>query len=357
MRAQQGALNILGVWPGDTNRDCLVDVFDVLPLGTSFGNEGPPRSDQGLDISWTPKAFRPWGGSSSSPNFGDSFVDGTGDGQINQNDLLPIGVNFGNNRYDLPGSECQAASKQAPKGNTLFAQVDVPPTTVGETFVVELATPIVQQGLLGVAFELHVPLELFRVTSATPGLLLDDGDLLAFDRTDPNSGVFSAAFSRKGTANMAIGNGPLVYVTIEVIGEMHTAAPLTLTRAAFSHVNGQTNTTPPVTLQLLTATATSNDGAKEVPNRFRLHGAYPNPFNPTTTLSFDLPEPAELRLVVYDLLGRIKVQRALGRHRAGRNQLVRFDASQLTSGMYVYRLEAQTAKKTQFMTGRFVLLK
>ncbi len=41
-----------------------------------------------------------------------------------------------------------------------------------------------------------------------------------------------------------------------------------------------------------------------LPEKFQLHYAYPNPFNPQTTISFDLPEETQVEIVVYDLMGR-----------------------------------------------------
>ena len=76
----------------------------------------------------------------------------------------------------------------------------------------------------------------------------------------------------------------------------------------------------------------------EVPSAYTLERSFPNPFNPATTIRFSLPESAQVRLVVFDVLGR-KVRLLLdGTREAGTHEVV-FDASALPSGMYLYRLE------------------
>ncbi|MDZ4700654.1 MAG: PA14 domain-containing protein [Rhodothermales bacterium] len=75
------------------------------------------------------------------------------------------------------------------------------------------------------------------------------------------------------------------------------------------------------------------------PSAYALHENYPNPFNPTTRISYDLPVAGPARLAVYDLLGRevrLLVDAALP---AGRHE-VTFDAGDLPGGVYMYRLEA-----------------
>lgn len=69
----------------------------------------------------------------------------------------------------------------------------------------------------------------------------------------------------------------------------------------------------------------------------KLGTAYPNPFNPTTTIQFTLPEAAAVSLVVYDMLGR-EVKRLVDGELATGNHEVVFDAGNLPSGMYVYQL-------------------
>ena len=75
-----------------------------------------------------------------------------------------------------------------------------------------------------------------------------------------------------------------------------------------------------------------------MPSNYALEASYPNPFNPSTTIRFDLPEQAQVRLVVFDVLGRQISVLLGGTYEAGTHEVV-FDASDLPSGMYLYRLE------------------
>ena len=85
-----------------------------------------------------------------------------------------------------------------------------------------------------------------------------------------------------------------------------------------------------------------------IPDTFVLEANYPNPFNPKTTIRFGLPEAAPVRLVVYDMLGRLVRVLLSGTHTAGTHEVV-FDASDLSSGTYLYRLETPHGSFTQTM--------
>ena len=79
---------------------------------------------------------------------------------------------------------------------------------------------------------------------------------------------------------------------------------------------------------------------------------YPNPFNPSTEIRFALPEATDVRLAVYDALGR-EVARLVDGPLGSGYQHARFDASGLPSGVYLYRLETGSFQQTN----RMVLLK
>ncbi len=96
-------------------------------------------------------------------------------------------------------------------------------------------------------------------------------------------------------------------------------------------------------------TPTANEPrAGDVPTGFVLEANYPNPFNPVTTVAFGLPATSQVRVAVYDLLGRELAVLADG-IMSGGNHEVQFDASGLPSGTYLYRLEAPGLRITRQM--------
>lgn len=70
---------------------------------------------------------------------------------------------------------------------------------------------------------------------------------------------------------------------------------------------------------------------------FQVFGNYPNPFSGITTIGYDIPEPAPLKMSVYDMLGRLVYQTLLPGPIAG-YQTVQFDGSELAVGSYLYRI-------------------
>ena len=88
---------------------------------------------------------------------------------------------------------------------------------------------------------------------------------------------------------------------------------------------------------------------KELPVAFELGQNYPNPFNPSTLISYSVPETAHIRLTVFDLIGREITVLVDQVREPGRYQ-VDFDASALSSGIYLYRIDAGSHAITRKMT-------
>jgi Concanavalin A-like lectin/glucanases superfamily/Secretion system C-terminal sorting domain/Thrombospondin type 3 repeat len=94
------------------------------------------------------------------------------------------------------------------------------------------------------------------------------------------------------------------------------------------------------------------DAAQEVqgiPETFMLIGNYPNPFNPTTTIRYGVPESAAIRLTVYDMLGR-RVRVLVDDVVSAGMHNVNFDAGALPSGSYIYRLVTPGGQFTKMLT-------
>ena len=85
-----------------------------------------------------------------------------------------------------------------------------------------------------------------------------------------------------------------------------------------------------------------------MPDRYALHAAYPNPFNPATTIRFSTPGRGAVRLPVYDMLGR-EVAVLVDRTFSAGQHTVTFDASGLPNGVLLYRLEAGEFEATRKM--------
>jgi len=77
----------------------------------------------------------------------------------------------------------------------------------------------------------------------------------------------------------------------------------------------------------------------ELPINYTLSQNYPNPFNPSTQIDYSVPQTGVVTLKIYSLLGAEIATLVSGVHTAG-NYRVSFDASKLSSGVYLYRLEA-----------------
>jgi subtilisin-like proprotein convertase family protein len=86
----------------------------------------------------------------------------------------------------------------------------------------------------------------------------------------------------------------------------------------------------------------------EIPNYYALTQNYPNPFNPATVISFALPKTEDVRLVVYDISGR-EVATLVNELKQAGIYDVHFDASNLASGVYLYRIETTAFTQTKKM--------
>jgi hypothetical protein len=105
-------------------------------------------------------------------------------------------------------------------------------------------------------------------------------------------------------------------------------------------------------LSITVGTPTATEDEAGVPRAFALHGNFPNPFNPTTTIRFDVAQTSPVRLRVFNAMGQQVALLVDGIYAPGTHE-ASFDASALPSGVYVYRIEVGTFQAIRTM----VLLK
>lgn len=102
----------------------------------------------------------------------------------------------------------------------------------------------------------------------------------------------------------------------------------------------------PLNATVMLVSPVTESEQEEIPSAFVLEQNYPNPFNPTTQISYALPEDSNVRLEVFNMLGqRVAMLVDASRQQAGRYN-ISFDASGLSSGVYIYRLTARSADGT-----------
>jgi hypothetical protein len=104
----------------------------------------------------------------------------------------------------------------------------------------------------------------------------------------------------------------------------------------------------PGKVQVLVPTSAGDEPSPELPETFSLSQNYPNPFNPSTVIEYALPQASRVRLDVFNVLGQKQVTLVNGDLPAGAYE-AHFDASDLPSGVYFYRLEHALGSETRKM--------
>ncbi|MFQ6609230.1 MAG: T9SS type A sorting domain-containing protein [Fidelibacterota bacterium] len=83
-----------------------------------------------------------------------------------------------------------------------------------------------------------------------------------------------------------------------------------------------------------------------VPEQFSLAPAYPNPFNPTTTITFGLPHDSNVKIDIYDMLGR-QVDQLMNKNMTAGSHKITWNAENMASGLYMIKMESGDFQKIQ----------
>jgi photosystem II stability/assembly factor-like uncharacterized protein len=95
---------------------------------------------------------------------------------------------------------------------------------------------------------------------------------------------------------------------------------------------------------------------QEIPLSFSLYQNYPNPFNPATLIKYSISKVSNVKLIIYDILGR-EVKRLVNNEiKSAGNYIVEFNGQNYTSGVYIYRIEAEQQDGKKFVESKKMVL-
>jgi hypothetical protein len=190
-----------------------------------------------------------------------------------------------------------------------------------------------------------------------------DGDAVIYIWQISDTPTFSAFettyFPGPFTVPFTVGETAELYddLTNRNPGNIDVGGSRTLYHRVITSDGSEWTTTPAASFTLTRGQPTANEGEDGLPTEFTLDGNYPNPFNPSTTIRFNLPETAEVSVTIVDVLGREVMNVPAQTFQAGASRTLQLNASALASGTYVYRLTARTLNETLIRTGQMTLLK
>uniref|UniRef100_UPI00114C87B5 T9SS type A sorting domain-containing protein n=1 Tax=Rhodohalobacter halophilus TaxID=1812810 RepID=UPI00114C87B5 len=317
------------VWPGDTNSDGIVDETDVLGLTTNWLARGPQAI---YDIvTWEERPVELW----IPPEA--TYADANGDGIVNQNDLFPIGLNFGSSV-----SETKSQDK-------IISFLSVERLKSGEDLEIFILSED-EIDLTGISFNVlvsGVDPNSWQLRSMEPVEWADDWianqKLLDFKRKSDDS--VSGAFAYRGLVEPRM-TSRLVKIRIEAISDWQGSPSIQLNR--FSVANGREIHSIDNVFISLDETGNITQPISFIPERTELLPNYPNPFNPSTTIQYKLSNDSNVTVDIYNSIGR-RVATLVNQEQNAGEYNVTFDASSFSSGIYFYRLQTNEYVRTRSM--------
>jgi len=316
------------VWPGDTNNDGIVNQEDVLPLGLYWGAQGQSRVNGSGQ--WMAQKSIPWVEENAM------YSDGNGDGRIDGEDVFIINRNWG---MDHVGSAPILPMGETPE--QAIIRVRVSDHTPYEPFTTDLR---ITQGdsLFGVSIVFYYDAQLIEIDSVESGPLWGNETVLLF-HDDPSVGEVGMGISQKAGQEKHVNTGVLVNVHMRLRDGVGLNTPVVFridNAFAINHRGERLS----VTTENSGYITDVDDNRSGMPDAFRLHPNYPNPFNPTTTISYDLPENTRVVLRIYDTRGQ-EVRSLVDEFQESGYRNVRWDGKddrgiRVSSGLYMYKIIA-----------------
>ncbi len=319
---------LTAVLPGDANNDSVANAWDLLPIGVAYGQTGPLRPNASL--TWTPQLAPDWG--QSLPSGIDlKHADSDGNGVINADDTLAIGLNY---------NFLQSGSMPTTGGGIpLF--MDMPTVfNPGDTIEIPVILGTMDtmvNNLYGLAFSLaydssQVEPNSVYVVFDSSWVGTDDQDLLTIFHDDFNSAVLEVALVRNDGVEVS-GYGQIARIIVVLdddIAKKEIDFKLTWQAVDAIHEN-QTGMT--VSPKASDAVITISTATEELLERSDIR-FFPNPARQQLTVTREtLGEDSQVRIL--DLTGKVQLSETMN---AGQSEIT-LPTSRLASGVYLLQVQ------------------
>ncbi|MFQ5627336.1 MAG: VWA domain-containing protein [bacterium] len=275
------------VWPGDTNFNGAVELSDVLVLGLYWAINGPPRPGDEDQLSWMPHRAKKYNVIAAT------HADADGNGGISERDIIPIGLNWAKTQADFFASNMrEKTASVVPDGRIEMAIV---PASKADEYILKLFYNTVNNApMAGTTFKMYYPYE-FTIYDIVPGSIWPEKPLL-FTHTEKSTNLLALGMMLPASAHAPNMHGELLAVHFAA-NDFPDVNQFRFQDAALVAVNGQVNE--------IEIGQDDSINHLELPEKFTLFPAYPNPFNPHTTLRYYLPEESFVAINIYDRAGRL----------------------------------------------------
>jgi len=301
------------VWPGDLNNDKKVDVADILPIGYFYNVKGPKRSSSSL--SWTSQPAPFWGydKSTKSKKGWAVFADADGNGTVGLADQAAIGLNIGKSHSKqgsytppiLPAHKAGDPDLAVAFADTLILSSSLPKTITVPVTIGSTAVPISK--LNGVAFNLFFDPKYMDGATLTLDYSnsifgSENSDFIKQEDMDLSNGRIGIGLTRFNNATLN-GHGTIVNLVFTIPAnapEGYFKMFATVIQAADSNgkdisINSNVDS---VRIGKMGGVIPSQ------PDDFSSLNIFPNPFQTSTTVTYNLLKPSKVRMELLDITGK-----------------------------------------------------
>jgi hypothetical protein len=198
--------------------------------------------------------------------------------------------------------------------------------------------------------------ESMTITNVTPVGRFDDGIVDGSSEEQEDGSYYFLGYDF--SSGIEAGSGPILEFEVQFDDNLNNSS---IIMSMASYATGDAGANPLTTVfhgfGQFTGYFVALDEEVSIPGEFALHPNFPNPFNPTTMIAYDLPDASDVQLDIYDLMGR-NINTVVNQNQSAGRHFVTWNANdylgnQVSAGVYLYRLQAGN----KIFTRKMILMK